>query len=173
MKILHKQVSGIKVWFLFLAIIATLIVMSVLLESPRVIGKFNLSKQTGTYEITKGTIKIDGITFKVDVADTESEWKQGLSGTNSLAPLTGMLFVFDDNSQHGIWMKDMKYPIDVLWISENYRIVNIKKNMTPESYPEVFQNSKPARYVLELPAGSIDEYSFNGLSFIQIDTLSR
>ena len=82
-----------------------------------------------------------------------------------------MLFVFPDNDQHGIWMKDMKFPIDIIWISENYNIVHVKKDATPESYPTVFKNSKPARYVLELPAGSIETFSFNGLSYLQIDTL--
>jgi uncharacterized membrane protein (UPF0127 family) len=146
--------------------------MSVLLETPRILQN-SLGAQRDTIGLTDGKVKIDGVLFSVKVADTEEERRQGLSGTAGLAPRGGMLFVFDENDQHGIWMKDMNYPIDILWISESYNIVSIKKSVSPNTYPQVFQNSKPARYVLELPAGSIDEYSFNGLSNVKLDLLAQ
>jgi uncharacterized protein len=173
MKLFANEIAGVRVWLIFLGIVTTLIVMSVLLEAPRILGPLSLGSKQGTIGLTDGRVKIDGILFSVKVADTEEERRQGLSGTAGLAPRGGMLFVFDENDQHGIWMKDMNYPIDILWISENYNIVNIKKNVSPDTYPQVFKNNKPARYVLELPAGSIDEYSFNGLSQIKLDLLTQ
>lgn len=172
MKLFHSEVAGVKVWLVFLAIIATLLVMSVLLESPRLL-KNSLGAQKGTIGLTDGRVKIDGVLFSVKIADTDEERGRGLSGSAGLAARGGMLFVFDENDQHGIWMKDMNYPIDILWISENYNIVSIKKNVQPDSYPQVFKNSKPARYVLELAAGSIDEYSINGLSQVKLDLITQ
>ena len=171
MKLIHKQVDGVRVWFIFLSIVVCLLIIAVLLDAPKIVARFPFGASQGTEGLTKGKIKIDGIVFNVAVADTENERRQGLSGAPYLADRTGMLFVFPDNDQHGIWMKDMKFPIDIIWISENYNIVHVKKDATPESYPTVFKNSKPARYVLELPAGSIETFSFNGLSYLQIDTL--
>lgn len=172
MKLIHKHVDGVKVWFIFISIVVCLLIIAVLLDAPKIVARFPFaSSAQGEDGLTKGKVKIDGIIFDVAVADSPIDLKQGLSGTSYLADRTGMLFVFPENDQHGIWMKDMKYPIDIIWISESYNIVYIKKDATPESYPAVFQNSKPARYVLEIPAGSIDAFSFNGLSYVQIDTL--
>jgi uncharacterized membrane protein (UPF0127 family) len=172
MKLFHNEVAGVKIWLIFLGIAATLIVMSVLLESPRLL-KNSLGAKKGTVGLTDGRVKIDGVLFSVKIADTDEERRQGLSGSAGLSARGGMLFVFDENDQHGIWMKDMNYPIDVIWISENYNIVSVKKHINPNTYPQVFQNSKPARYVLELPAGSIDTYSINGLSQVKLDLITQ
>ena len=64
-----------------------------------------------------------------------------------------MLFQFDADGQWGIWMKDMKFPIDILWADASGAIVYIVSDATPASYPTVFTPPLPARYVLELPAG--------------------
>ena len=172
MKFFHKNVNGVKIWFIFLAIVACLVIIAFLLETPKVIKTLPVGIEKGTPELNTGRIKIDGILFNVDVADTKEEREKGLSGRKYLDRNSGMLFVFPDNGNHGIWMKDMNFPIDIIWISENFHIVDIKRDATPDSYPEVFTSTKLAKYVLELPAGSIDIFSLNGLSYVQIDTLS-
>jgi len=68
-----------------------------------------------------------------------------------------MLFIFDNESLHGIWMKDMNFAIDILWIDEGYKVVDIKKDAKPESYPEVFIPEVPSKYVLEVNAGFLEE----------------
>ena len=53
-------------------------------------------------------------------------------------------------------MKDMNYPIDIVWLDKDKKIVYIVKNAPPESYPyETFVPKQDARYVLELPAGTV------------------
>jgi uncharacterized membrane protein (UPF0127 family) len=174
MRLFNQKVNGVKVWFILLSISFCLAVIAVLLDSPRLIKKIDLGqKETGSPTLETARIKIDGIIFNVLVADTKEERVKGLSGRTGLDARQGMLFVFPDNDQHSIWMKDMKFPIDIIWISENLRIVDIKRDASPESYPESFTNVWPARYVLELSAGSIDAFSLNGLSNIQIDTFSK
>lgn len=107
------------------------------------------------------------IKYKSYVADTQILREQGLSGKKSLPSGTAMLFVFENPSQYGFWMKDMNFPIDILWFTpsevegrDQKKIVFVKENATPESYPEVFSSTTPAQYVLELPAGEVARNHF-------------
>ena len=95
-------------------------------------------------------VKIAGKILKVDLALTLEEQEQGLSGRNKLREDESMLFVFDYINKHPFWMKDMNFAIDIIWIGENLRVVYIKKNAQPESYPETFLPKQDAKYVLEV-----------------------
>jgi uncharacterized membrane protein (UPF0127 family) len=101
-------------------------------------------------------VKIGNQEVKVDLALSEIEKNKGLGGRESLLEDEGMLFVFDETGKYSFWMKDMKFAIDIIWIGENKEIIYIKKNATPESYPESFEPENPTRdtkYVLEVSAG--------------------
>lgn len=94
--------------------------------------------------------------FKVRVVNTPETRQKGLSGSQPLPASEGMLFVFDTTDNWAIWMKDMNYPIDIIWLDDSKRIVYMVKSADPSSYPyTTFKPSKPARYVLEVPAGTI------------------
>lgn len=98
-----------------------------------------------------------GQTLSLEVSDDEQERTLGLSGRSGLEESDGMLFVFDSDSRHEIWMRGMKFNIDIIWLDRNKRVVDIAKNATPESYPgSSFAPSAPARYVIELAAGEAD-----------------
>lgn len=99
------------------------------------------------------TLGIGGVDIHVDVADNLTRRTQGLSGRSTLPENTGMLFVFDRADVHGIWMRDMSFPIDILWLNDEMHVVHIKEDADPASYPEIFYPSVMARYVLEVPAG--------------------
>jgi len=103
-----------------------------------------------------GYVYFEGGSFKVEISDTPRERSQGLSGREELVPESGMLFIFSRSDYHGIWMKDMNFPIDILWIDETGIIVDIQKNIHPDTYPEVFKPRRPARFVLEIPSGAVD-----------------
>ena len=64
-----------------------------------------------------------------------------------------MLFIFESDERWGIWMRDMLFPIDIIWADAGGAIVTIAKNIAPETYPHVFEPVAPARYALEVPAG--------------------
>jgi len=104
---------------------------------------------------TVQSVQIGKATIKVELATTTAEQIQGLSGRTSLAANTGMLFIFDHPAFWGIWMKDMNFPIDVLWITDDLKINYIVEDMTPASYPQDYVSKTPARYVLELPVGTV------------------
>ncbi|MEK7106793.1 MAG: DUF192 domain-containing protein [Patescibacteria group bacterium] len=105
------------------------------------------------------TIQLAGQDIKASVVSTREERSKGLGGRIGLARNEGMLFVFDSDGEYRFWMKDMLFPIDILWLSEGGGVVDIKGKISPATYPDVFTPKAPARYVLELPAGFSEEYS--------------
>jgi uncharacterized membrane protein (UPF0127 family) len=86
-------------------------------------------------------------------ATTSQAQERGLGGRASLPANEGMLFVFDHTGPHGFWMKDMQFPIDIIWLDENKRVVHIESNVQPSSYPNVYSPEMPSRYALEVNAG--------------------
>jgi uncharacterized membrane protein (UPF0127 family) len=78
---------------------------------------------------------------------------KGLGGLESIKKDEGMLFVFDNPVQQGFWMKDMNFPIDIIWIDQDKKVIGINENTHPNTYPNLFLPSKPASYVLEVNAG--------------------
>jgi uncharacterized membrane protein (UPF0127 family) len=105
------------------------------------------------------TMRIGDFALKIEVAETHEARVQGLSGRDSL-DADGLLFVFPETDYHGIWMKDMRFPIDIIWISEDLRIVHIEENVQPETYPKVFRPREPARYVLETDSRYVATFGF-------------
>jgi len=91
--------------------------------------------------------------IEIEIADDADKRTRGLSGRANLAQNHGLLFIFDTFGNYGFWMKEMNFPIDVIWIDENWRVADISKNASPESYPQVFLPSRPIKYVLEVNAG--------------------
>ena len=104
-------------------------------------------------------VTISGKVFETEVTKSPQEMQKGLGDRECIGDNQAMLFNFGRQGQYGIWMKDMKFPIDVLWINSDKKIVAIEKNFTPETYPEnaINEKDKPASYVLEVEAGTADE----------------
>ncbi|MBI2611007.1 DUF192 domain-containing protein [Candidatus Kaiserbacteria bacterium] len=102
------------------------------------------------------TILIADRVVRVTVADTPEERERGLSGWKGLAEDEGMLFIFNEDGRYAFWMKDMEFPIDILWISRDGAIVHIEEYVAPETYPASFAPRREARYVVELPAGFVE-----------------
>lgn len=95
---------------------------------------------------------IENLAVSVTVADDVEERRVGLSHTEALEDLEGKLFVFDAEGYHRMWMKDMQFPIDMIFVNNELRIVDIVENVLPETYPLTFTSSEPARFVLETNA---------------------
>ena len=96
-----------------------------------------------------------GEKIPVEVADTLKKRSLGLSNRPSLKKGWGMLFVFEERKPHRFWMKDMRFPLDIIWL-DNHRIVHINHNAEPASSddePEVMTSPVPVNFVLEIAAG--------------------
>ena len=90
---------------------------------------------------------------------TVPEQKRGLSGRESMPTNEGLLFVFPRSDFYGFWMKEMKFPIDIIWIDENSKVVSIARDLKPSSFPEIFKPSEKSVYVLEVNAGFAAEHN--------------
>jgi uncharacterized membrane protein (UPF0127 family) len=112
-------------------------------------------------------IEVEGQLLDIEIADTPAEREKGLSGRTSLAENKGLLFIFEYAGQWGFWMKEMKFPIDMIWLGKDLKVVDVKKNVAPDTYPEVFLPAGDALYVLETKAGfSAKNHIGTGTQFI-------
>ncbi len=104
-------------------------------------------------------VQIGETTFTVEVADKLEARTRGLSGRTSLPPGGGMLFIFEDTRVHTFWMKDMMFPLDLVWIGVECTVENITPNVPPpvpeqaDSDLPRFRSPQPVRYVLDINAG--------------------
>lgn len=137
-----------------------LIVAAVVLLVALVILFFRNSLTGRSFFGPQASVKIQDTTIKLDVVDTEEERQKGLSGRDSLPDDRGMLFTFEEPGMYSFWMKDMKFPIDIIFLNGD-RIVTIHSHVQPPQSPDdtnlpVFTSDEPADKVLELNAGKAE-----------------
>jgi uncharacterized protein len=101
----------------------------------------------------------DGSTVHVELAKTEAERDFGLMERTSLPQGRGMLFIHEEPGQYGYWMYDCKIGLDILWMDQGHRIVEMSPNTPPcrgasKTCPS-YGGHATSIYVLELPVGSI------------------
>jgi uncharacterized membrane protein (UPF0127 family) len=99
------------------------------------------------------TVTIRDRKFFAEVAGTEAARARGLSGRECIPADTMMLFSYERDGEYCFWMKDMKFPIDIVWVDKQGYIVQIKYDFEPESYPTTYCPEVPSRYVLEMGKG--------------------
>ncbi|MBR58892.1 MAG: hypothetical protein CMH54_12850 [Myxococcales bacterium] len=98
------------------------------------------------------------VTFQVELAKTVEERARGLMFRRHLEPRHGMLFLFDERSQHSFYMKNTYIPLDIVFmdrIEEGVRVVGILKNMRPLDEISRYVDA-PSTMALEIPAGQAD-----------------
>ncbi|MEX0920204.1 MAG: DUF192 domain-containing protein [Candidatus Pacearchaeota archaeon] len=100
--------------------------------------------------------------FSVEIAETPEERRIGLSEHESLGEDEGMFFIFEEETRSGFWMKDMDFPIDIMWIDSDFEIIGIEENLQPcnaGNCPVVYPEEK-IKYALEISSGLSDFYNF-------------
>lgn len=99
------------------------------------------------------TLQFGSKTLQLEVVSTDELRAKGLSGREYLSANQAMWFEFNNSDVHCFWMKDMNFPIDIIWLNDQRKVVQIKENAQPSSYPESFCPNEPSKYVLEVSAG--------------------
>ena len=111
----------------------------------------------------KATATIDGHTFHITVVKTEKDQEIGLSNRSSLPKNEGMLFPFPKPDYYAFWMRNMKFPIDIIYIA-NKKIVTIYSDVAAPTNSNVpliiYKPNQPADTVLEINAGLVSQYHF-------------
>ena len=108
------------------------------------------------------TVTIDGYNISAFVADTDDKRSKGLSGVENMSGNQGMLFVFKYPSKQGFWMKEMMFPLDIIWLDSNNSVIHIEKKLQPCTsvlFCTVYSPSRDAKYVLETISGFTDLHS--------------
>jgi uncharacterized membrane protein (UPF0127 family) len=113
-------------------------------------------------------LHIDGQEIRAAIADNSANQELGLGNRSNLPDGEGMLFIFTTDSEEAFWMKDMHFSIDMVWISVEGNIVYMAQDISPDTYPENFVPTSPARYVLELPAGYAQAHGFKVGDTVQL-----
>ncbi|MCI0529898.1 MAG: DUF192 domain-containing protein [Nitrospira sp.] len=98
-----------------------------------------------------------GTKITAEVADTIPKRMLGLMFREHLSPAHGMLFIFENADYHGIWMKNCRIPLDILWLNQDRRIIHMEEGVPPckDNPCPTYQPLQKALYVLELNAGLI------------------
>ena len=101
--------------------------------------------------LQKVELSIDMRVIHAEVADTVAARMQGLMYRNSLAPNSGMLFVYEQPAMECMWMKNTLVPLSVAFMDDKGMIINIAR-MQPQT--EVSHcTERPASYALEMEQG--------------------
>jgi uncharacterized protein len=107
---------------------------------------------------TRQVKSAEGTLFSLEVADTDALRQQGLSGKHALGQNQGMLFVYQNPGKRCMWMKDMDFPIDMMWLDASKKIIGIEDRIFPSTFPATFCHSA-SQYVIELSIGRSSEFT--------------
>jgi uncharacterized protein len=98
--------------------------------------------------------------INVEIADTSTKRIKGLMGRDELDADTGMLFVFEDEDIREFWMKNTVLYLDLVFISADKKVVDIRENFEPcyegDSCPD-YRSRRDAQYVVEMKGGTVKE----------------
>lgn len=102
-----------------------------------------------TIQTKKGEIRFD-----VEVVKDNASRMRGLMDRDSLASGSGMLFIFDEDSDHSFWMKNTRIPLDIVFFDASWKVVGALEDMQPQSLLGR-TIGVPSRYALEINAGLV------------------
>jgi uncharacterized membrane protein (UPF0127 family) len=138
----------------------------------KTINNHNLSQrigiEIGSNDNTPIGVSFGTTTLNVELAASQTDQEQGLGGRTSLDDNAGMLFVFDKPTSPSMWMKDMLFPLDIAWLDQNFKIVHIEKNLSPDTFPQSFKSNTASQYVLEVNAGFFDDHGIKEGDILQL-----
>ena len=109
---------------------------------------------------TQVKVTVNGFELMADVAATSDQKSKGLAVKDTLNEDEGMLFLFSRETPHSFWMKDMKFPIDIIWLDSNKTVVHIEHSLepcSPISCP-TYEPDAGSLYVLETVAGFAEKH---------------
>ena len=110
----------------------------------------------------KAIVNIGGESLTVLLANNYRHRFEGWSNKNSMGKYGGMLFVFPERSQHAMVMRDMRFPLDLVWL-DGFTIVDIAAKAAPEPGRAekdltLYLARSPSTMVLELPSGFAEKH---------------
>lgn len=117
------------------------------------------------------SVAIGGETFRVEIADSPAKIRVGLMFRESMDADAGMLFVFRYAEDRGFWMRNCRFPLDMLFFDSERRLINFHTSAPPctaDPCP-TYASEAPARYVLELVGGTAERLGLARGDLIEFD----
>jgi len=107
---------------------------------------------------------------KVEIADSKLKRAKGLMYRKHLDKNSGMLFIFNDKAKHIFWMKNTLIALDIIWMDENFKIIDITHNAQPcnTTLCQTYMPALPAKYALEVNGKYSEEQSIKVGDFLKI-----
>lgn len=109
-------------------------------------------------------VSVGGVNLLASLSTTADSQSKGLAIKDSLKENEGMLFIFESPQKYSFWMKDMKFPIDIIWINSAGKIVHIEKNLPPCVFLLPCPSYTPkddSLYVLEVVSNFTNKFDIN------------
>jgi uncharacterized protein len=125
-------------------------------------------------EYLRAKVSIEGFELSAEIPVTGELMSKGLSVKNQLRENESMLFVYEEPLRHTFWMKDMKFPIDIIWLDSNGKIVHIEENLMPCPLVLICPSYAPnadSQYVLETIAGFAQRHNISLGTIIKFELL--
>ena len=144
-------------WFSFLFLFLMLLSSVAYKEIEYVLAEEQKQNQTAL-------VTVGGVNLITSLATTPDAQSKGLAIRDSLNENEGMLFIFETPQKYSFWMKDMKFPIDIIWINQDGKIVHIEKNLPPCVFLLPCPSYAPkddSLYVLEVVSNFTNKFNIN------------
>lgn len=148
-------------------IITIILLIFVFLVSYFVYINYFIENNFKNYEVEY--IVLNDKKLKAYISDTEEKIILWLSNTKKLKENESMLFVFKNPRISRFWMKDMNYSIDILFFNKDKKLIYIKENATPKSFPKTFWPEEKILYVLETNANFSSKNNINIWDKLEIE----
>lgn len=118
------------------------------------------------YEMRPRTlISINKTVYRADLVEDPNKVNEGFGRQKSLGVDEALLYRYDTDSDWGIQMKNMNFPVDIVWVGSDKRVVDLKQGVKPDAVPyETHKPVVPARYIIGLASGQAKK------SGIKVDT---
>ncbi|TAI49528.1 DUF192 domain-containing protein [Flagellimonas allohymeniacidonis] len=144
-----------------IALASTLIMVSCKKETKQEIKTEAIRfKKEGELTIFQSATDSTLVKLNIEIAETDYETQTGLMYRESMLENQAMLFIFPDNSVRSFYMKNTQFPLDIIYIDENFKIVSFQKNAQPLD-EKGLPSEVPAKYVLEVNAGLSDKWGLS------------
>jgi uncharacterized protein len=112
------------------------------------------------------------VRVRVEIADAPDTRERGLMYRQALAPDAGMLFVYPQEVEASFWMRNTFLPLDMIFISENRRVLGSVENAKPLSTDHVGIDA-PSRFVLEVNAGFVQRHGIRAGSPVRFEGIDE
>ena len=144
-------------WFSFLFLFLMFLSSVAYKEIENVLAQEQKQNQTAL-------VTVGGVNLITSLSTTPDAQSKGLAIRDSLNENEGMLFIFETPQKYSFWMKDMKFPIDIIWINQDGKIVHIEKNLPPCVFLLPCPSYAPkddSLYVLEVVSNFTNKFNIN------------